>query len=252
MNRSDRHERLRAAWHFTEPVDYSAAPPPLPPVDNGILYNEFDYHELAYRHVGDVAHLVLGGAAYGLGSDAGAAWSQLLHPRLVDIVADLLLTDLRAAIDRNEPSDNAHYQVHLSYPLGREQPDRTVEHRVLITMDADTRLPCCHREWIQVSVRRPERIELHALLSYHSSTSGQHELLRRCYQPPCIFDTALSQREQEIARGMARGLNSKDIAADLFLSKHTVDTYRRTILGKVGVENTTELILLAKKLGWGE
>jgi DNA-binding NarL/FixJ family response regulator len=57
----------------------------------------------------------------------------------------------------------------------------------------------------------------------------------------------LSKREYEIIRGIAKGLNSKAIAEELFISRHTVDTYRRTILEKTGCKNAAELIMYATK-----
>lgn len=59
--------------------------------------------------------------------------------------------------------------------------------------------------------------------------------------------TNLSKREFEIIRGIAKGLNSKAIGEELFISRHTVDTYRRTILEKTSCKNSAELIRYAIK-----
>ena len=59
-----------------------------------------------------------------------------------------------------------------------------------------------------------------------------------------LLDMGLSRRQVEIARRIFEGKTSADIAEDLFLSKHTVDTHRRTILRKTGCRNTTELFRL--------
>lgn len=57
----------------------------------------------------------------------------------------------------------------------------------------------------------------------------------------------LSKREFEIIRLISKGLNSKAIAEELFISRHTVDTYRRHILEKTGSKNAAELIMFATK-----
>ncbi|WP_299547615.1 response regulator transcription factor [Seonamhaeicola sp.] len=57
----------------------------------------------------------------------------------------------------------------------------------------------------------------------------------------------LSKREFEIIRLIGKGLNSKAIGETLFLSRHTVDTYRRTILEKTGCKNAAELISYATR-----
>lgn len=57
----------------------------------------------------------------------------------------------------------------------------------------------------------------------------------------------LSKRELEIVRLLGKGLSSKQIGEELFLSRHTVDTYRRKILDKTGTQNTAELVQLASR-----
>jgi DNA-binding NarL/FixJ family response regulator len=52
----------------------------------------------------------------------------------------------------------------------------------------------------------------------------------------------LSLREFEILSMLKEGLNSKEIALKLFISKATVDTHRRNILEKTGMKSTMELI----------
>ncbi|ONH24364.1 LuxR C-terminal-related transcriptional regulator [Pseudofrankia asymbiotica] len=52
----------------------------------------------------------------------------------------------------------------------------------------------------------------------------------------------LTVREQEITRAIARGLSNPEIAAELFLSPHTVRDHLKTIFAKVGVGSRGELI----------
>jgi DNA-binding CsgD family transcriptional regulator len=51
-----------------------------------------------------------------------------------------------------------------------------------------------------------------------------------------------SNREFEIIRLIEKGLSSEQIAEQLFLSLHTVNTHRRNILRKTGKESISELI----------
>lgn len=55
----------------------------------------------------------------------------------------------------------------------------------------------------------------------------------------------LSDRELEIFELMGRGLTAREIAANLFLSIKTVDTYRRHIKEKLKIETNTELTVFA-------
>ncbi len=59
----------------------------------------------------------------------------------------------------------------------------------------------------------------------------------------------LTKRELEIIRAIAQGLNSKKIGELLHISRHTVDTHRRTILEKTCNSNTAGLIMYATKSG---
>jgi len=53
---------------------------------------------------------------------------------------------------------------------------------------------------------------------------------------------ALTNREIEMVLWLLEGKTSNEIAGELFISKHTVDTHRRNILEKVGVRSTNDLI----------
>ena len=52
----------------------------------------------------------------------------------------------------------------------------------------------------------------------------------------------LSNRERQILRYIVKGATSKAIAVELDISKLTVDTHRKNIQQKLGVNNTVELI----------
>ena len=60
---------------------------------------------------------------------------------------------------------------------------------------------------------------------------------------------ALSQREQEVLTHIARGERVKIIAANLGLSQHTVDTYRRRLAQKLDASNQADLVRAAVRLG---
>lgn len=57
----------------------------------------------------------------------------------------------------------------------------------------------------------------------------------------------ISSREKEILELIADGLTNPQIAAKLFISLHTVDSHRKNLLTKFGINNTASLIKLAAK-----
>jgi DNA-binding NarL/FixJ family response regulator len=60
--------------------------------------------------------------------------------------------------------------------------------------------------------------------------------------PIIVAAYALTPREQQVTRAVARGLSSQEIAAELFLSSHTVRDYLKTIFTKVDVTSRGELV----------
>jgi DNA-binding CsgD family transcriptional regulator len=60
---------------------------------------------------------------------------------------------------------------------------------------------------------------------------------------PIIVEAySLTPREQEITRAVARGLSNPEIAAELYLSPHTVRDHLKAIFAKVGVSSRGELV----------
>ncbi|TDQ76596.1 response regulator [Sphingobacterium yanglingense] len=55
---------------------------------------------------------------------------------------------------------------------------------------------------------------------------------------------SLTKREKQLIKLLAQGKTTADIADELFLSKFTVDTYRKNLLQKFKVRNTSELLML--------
>lgn len=58
---------------------------------------------------------------------------------------------------------------------------------------------------------------------------------------------SLSERELEIITLIAEGLTNNQIADQLFLSAHTINTHRKNIMAKLGVKNTAGIVMYAVK-----
>ncbi len=57
----------------------------------------------------------------------------------------------------------------------------------------------------------------------------------------------ISHREIEIIKLIAEGRINKEIADTLFLSNHTINTHRKNIMQKLGINNTAGIVLFAVK-----
>lgn len=67
------------------------------------------------------------------------------------------------------------------------------------------------------------------------------------YEPLSCLPVSLSQRELEIIQLIAEGLTNGQIAENLFISPHTVNTHRKNIMSKLGVNNTAAIVMYAVK-----
>lgn len=57
----------------------------------------------------------------------------------------------------------------------------------------------------------------------------------------------VTEREADVIRYIAEGLSNKQIADTLCLSTHTVNTHRKNIMSKLGVNNTAGIVMYAVK-----
>jgi len=64
-----------------------------------------------------------------------------------------------------------------------------------------------------------------------------------------LAGAALTARELEVLRLVARGLSNKEIAADLRITTHTVKYHLAAVLEKLGVRSRTEAVSLGVRKG---
>jgi DNA-binding NarL/FixJ family response regulator len=77
------------------------------------------------------------------------------------------------------------------------------------------------------------------------------KLLRQVSQEQSAFPgpETLTPRELEVLRLLARGLENKEIAAELVIAERTVKFHVSSIQGKLGAGNRTEAVVIAAKQG---
>jgi len=68
------------------------------------------------------------------------------------------------------------------------------------------------------------------------------------FNPDVISNHELSNREMELVGFLSKGLSTEEIAAEMFLSRHTIDAHRRNIHTKTRTRtrNTVELLNLLR------
>ena len=101
-----------------------------------------------------------------------------------------------------------------------------------------------------------ECLEAVAKGRYFVDSSVSHKvvesLLNRRDQKAKMTDAAygtLTSREQEVMRLLAEGLSAKEIAERLFISHKTVENHRSSIMRKLELHTTMDLVRYAAKFG---
>ncbi len=75
------------------------------------------------------------------------------------------------------------------------------------------------------------------------------QVSRHPTQSPTLITSQLTEREIEVLRLLAKGLNNKAISERLFLSEGTVRNHISTILSKLGVSDRTQAAVIALQHG---
>ncbi|MFI6579931.1 response regulator [Embleya sp. NPDC050493] len=82
--------------------------------------------------------------------------------------------------------------------------------------------------------------KLRALVERHGKTARADAVAR----------ANLTEREGDVLRAMARGLNNSEIAAELFLGTETVKSHVSAVLGKLGARDRTQAVIAAYESGF--
>lgn len=81
------------------------------------------------------------------------------------------------------------------------------------------------------------------------SPKAAARLLREVRTPEAPSLDALTERETDVLRLLARGLANKEIARSLRIGEKTVKTHVSNILAKLGVQSRTQAALTAMRMG---
>jgi DNA-binding NarL/FixJ family response regulator len=127
---------------------------------------------------------------------------------------------------------------------------------VFTAFDTDERILSAVRAGAQGYLLKgaPREDIFHAVRVVHAGGSllqpvVASKLLRQVSRPDAPPAEALTPRELEVLQRMGRGLQNKEIAAELVISERTVKFHVSSIMSKLGAGNRTEAVSLAVQQG---
>lgn len=74
-------------------------------------------------------------------------------------------------------------------------------------------------------------------------------LISNVFETETKSESHLTRREKEVLELIARGMSNKEIANQLTLSIHTIDSHRKNLLMKFDAKNTAELVRITIEKG---
>jgi PAS domain S-box-containing protein len=167
-------------------------------------------------------------------------WSDELY-RIVGLEPGNGLVPSLSFLQFAHPADHAMLEE-LTHDAVRCGSSLDVEHRVL-RADGIERVVHTHADVICESPGEPIRV----IGTMHDITERkvlETQLLERVAHSP------LTSREHEVLSCLARGNSNKEIAAQLGISEQTVKNHVAAIMRKLRVNDRTQAVVAALKLGW--
>jgi DNA-binding NarL/FixJ family response regulator len=104
---------------------------------------------------------------------------------------------------------------------------------------------------LEHAVRAVERVLAGGMYFFAGVMPSASGMLKRPNPSHGTSPSVLSARERDVARLVAGGLSSKEIAQQLDLSPRTVENYRANLMHKIGVRDTAGLVRWCLENGLG-
>lgn len=117
-------------------------------------------------------------------------------------------------------------------------PDRHIDNALLLFDDYTAAKQAELNQHVSLIEKSRRNSKLLALLAPVSNAQTKREKLLAGLEE----HASLTLREKEIMQLVSQGFSSKEIAAKLFISKHTVESHRKHILRKLSVRNAPQMV----------
>ncbi len=151
--------------------------------------------------------------------------------------------ELAQKLKKEDPQNIRNYKMIMDYRTRGKDGNyvRVIEQHKILELDRAGNI------WLSLGITdlSPDN-DIQNLCRYRLVNVKTGELYHFPKEDPELI---LSVREQEILQLLSKGLISKQIADQLFISVNTVNTHRQRIIEKLNVSNTAEAIRHALNIG---
>ena len=171
-----------------------------------------------------------------------------IHPDEVDIILNRVYPDITAFVASLDKEERTQVIIQYNYRFRRKNGTfvNLLENVNVLALDDAGRPGIALGNVIMLQSEEvlPVRLAIKRLRKEDLA-----ELVFNRVYSPLREENRLTGRELEILRHVAIGRTSREIAARLFISHHTVDTHRRNLLKKLGCRSVVDLTQVAFQNG---
>lgn len=174
---------------------------------------------------------------------------EIVHPDDKDAFTQLYYLVLEGLMNMPTPVKNiGHFCISYRVQTGTGNYVKVLETNSIIASDEEKNIPliCLSQMSVVDKIDKSDKVKYYFLIrDENNSVAIMSEYLKQYNPVVNIF----SENEIKIIRLMRQGFTSQEIADKIFLSKHTIDKYRKNLLEKTGCANSAELLSHVDDIG---
>lgn len=173
---------------------------------------------------------------------------EIVHPDDQEAFGKLYYLCLEGLLSMPIPTKGiGHFCISYRMKDAKGNYHRILETNNIIACDAATNIPLVNLAQISLS-GEPARS---SQVTYHFNIKDEHgsvDIMRAYLEQYDSRVNVFTDNELKISRLLKQGMTSKQVADTIFLSKHTIDKYRKNMLEKTACVNTPQLIAYLENL----
>ncbi|MCU0431986.1 MAG: LuxR C-terminal-related transcriptional regulator [Bacteroidia bacterium] len=174
---------------------------------------------------------------------------EIVHPDDQEAFAKLYYLVLEGLLAMPVPVKSiGHFCISYRIQTAQGNYVRVLETNNIIESDESTNTPLiCLSQMSRIDFGTPnEKVYYYFVIT---DKDGSVEIMSEYLKQYNPVVNVFSENELKIVRLMMQGKTSQEIADTIFLSKHTIDKYRKNLLEKTGSANSASLILHMQSVG---